>query len=99
MASTSAQSAVDMAGLKQRRNKKVSVVARPARPAWIVDVKEIPESSTILFDLVFRPNPHGGWHRRRYEYDGESDVLYHRGEQAFPESEVRSLPDEAEFKG
>lgn len=99
MASTSAQSAVDMAALKQRRNKKVSVVARPARPAWIVDVKEIPESSTILFDLVFRPNPNGGWYRRRYEYDGESDVLYHRGEQAFPESEVRSLPDEAEFKG
>ena len=99
MASPSTQSAVDMAALKQRRNRKVSVVVRPARPAWIVDVKEIPESSTILFDLVLRPYPNGGWYRRRYEYDGESDVLYHRGEQAFPESEVLTLPDEAVFKG
>ena len=91
--------AVNMAEVKARRNRKVSVVVRPARPAWIVDVREVPEASTILFDLIFRPNPSGGWYRRRYEYDGEADVLHHRGEIAVSESELRMLPDEAEFKG
>jgi len=92
-------SAVNMASVRERRNKKVSVVVRPARPAWIIDVKEYPESQTILFDLVLRPYPGKGWFRRRYEYDGEADVLHHFGEQAFPEAQLRSLPDEAEFKG
>ena len=99
MVSHSTLQAVDMAALRQRRDGKVSVVVRTARPAWIVDVKEIPESSTILFDLVYRPRPNDGWYRRRYEYDGESDVLYHRGEQVVSEAEVRALPDEAAFKG
>jgi hypothetical protein len=90
--------AVDVAALRERRNKKVSVVVRPARPAWIIDVKTYPESSTIFFDLVFRPRPGGGWYRRRYEYDGEADVLHHRGEVVFPEAELRTLPDAAEFK-
>jgi len=99
MASHSTPLAVDSAALKRRRNDKVSVVVRPARPAWIVDVKEIPESSTLLFDLVYRPRPGDGFYRRRYEYDGESDVLYHRGEQVVSEAEVRALPDEAAFKG
>ncbi|HJW83689.1 MAG TPA: hypothetical protein VJ754_05230 [Anaerolineae bacterium] len=96
MAST--PTTVDMAEVKARRNKKVSVVARLARPAWIIDVKEIPEAQTIFFDLIFRPFPGDGWYRRRYEYDGEADVLHHRGEQIFPESELRTLPDSAEFK-
>ena len=95
----SAAATVDMAALKARRNKKVSVVAHSARPAWIIDVKEYPESSTILFDLIFRPNPGGGWFRRRYEYDGEADVLHHLGEMAVSDSELSALPDEAEFKG
>jgi hypothetical protein len=95
----SAEAAVDMATLKARRNKKVSVVVRPARPAWIIDVKEYPESSTIFFDLVFRPFPSGGWFRRRYEYEGEADVLHHRGEVAVSDAELQRLPDEAEFKG
>ncbi|MGH2592827.1 MAG: hypothetical protein ACRDGG_04880 [Anaerolineae bacterium] len=95
----SSAASVDMAALKARRNKKVSVVARPARPAWIVDVKEYPESSTIFFDLIFRPNPGGGWFRRRYEYDGEADVLHHLGEMTFAESDLHTLPDEAEFRG
>jgi len=99
MSTDSAAAAVDMTELKARRNKKVSGVSRPARPAWIIDVKEYPESHTIFFDLIFRPNPGGGWYRRRYEYDGEADILHHRGEVAFPESELRTLPDEAEFKG
>jgi hypothetical protein len=88
----------DMAEVKARRNKKVSVIVRSSRPAWIIDVKEIPESSTISFDLIFRRSPSGGWFRRRYEYDGEADILHFRGEVAFPESEVRTLPDSAEFK-
>lgn len=99
MAVQSVQPTVDMARVRERRNRKVSVVVRPARPAWILEVKEYPEASTIFFDLIFRPNPSGGWYRRRYEYDGEADVLHHRGEQVFPESELRALPDEAEFKG
>ena len=99
MAGQPAPSAVDMAALKARRNKKASVIVRPARPAWIIDLKEYPESSTIFFDLIFRPQPGGGWYRRRYEYDGEADVLHHRGEVVFPESELRTLPDDAEFKG
>ena len=99
MSLDSAAAAVDKAGLQARRNKKVSGVVRLARPAWIVDVKEYPESHTILFDLIFRPNPGGGWYRRRYEYDGEADVLHHRGEVTFPESDLRRLPAEAEFKG
>ncbi len=90
--------AVDMADVKARRTKKVSVVVRLARPAWLVDVKEIPESSTIVFDLIFRPFPSGGWLRRRYEYDGEANILHHHGEQVFAESDLRSLPDSAEFK-
>lgn len=95
----SAEATVDMAALKARRNKKVSVVARPARPAWIIDVKEYPESSTILFDLVFRPYPGSGWFRRRYEYDGEADVLHHRGEVRVSDAQLQALPDEAEVKG
>ena len=96
MASTSA--AVDMAEVKARRNKKVSVVIKPARPAWVLDVKEIPEAQTIFFDLIFRPFPGNGWYRRRYEYDGEADVLHHRGEQVFPEADLRALPASAQFK-
>ncbi len=100
MAVEPAPSVVDMTQLRERRDKKVSVVVvRPARPAWILDVKAYPEASTLFFDLVFRPRPGGGWYRRRYEYDGEADVLHHRGEQTFPESELRALPKEAEFKG
>ncbi len=99
MKTDSAAAAANSAELKARRNKKVSVVVRLARPAWIVDVKEYPEASTIFFDLIFRPNPGEGWYRRRYEYDGEADVLHHRGEQVFPEADLRALPSEAEFKG
>jgi len=98
MSMNSAASTVDMVALKARRNRKVSVVVRPARPAWIIEVKQHPESSTILFDLVFRPNPGGGWYRRRYEYDGESDVLHHRGETAVSDTELAALPDDAELK-
>ena len=94
----SAQSA-NMVEVKARRDRKVSVVVRPARPAWIVDVKEYPEAQTIFFDLIFRPHPSQGWYRRRYEYDGEADVLHHRGEQTFSEAELRALPDEAKFGG
>ena len=89
---------VDMAEVKARRNTKVSVVVKLARPAWIIDVKEIPEAQTVVFDLIFRPFPGDGWYRRRYEYDGEANVLHHCGEQFFPESELRTLPDSAEFK-
>ena len=99
MAVKSAPPIVDMAKVRERRDQKVSVIIRPARPAWIFDVKQIPESSTIFFDLVLRASPSGGWRRRRYEYDGEADVLHHRGEMAVPESELLTLPDEAEFKG
>jgi hypothetical protein len=94
----SAQSA-NMIEVKARRDRKVAVVVRPARPAWVVDVKEYPEAQTIFFDLIFRPQPGQGWYRRRYEYDGEADVLHHRGEQVFPEAELRALPDEARFSG
>lgn len=99
MAVDSALSTADMAQVRERRNQKVSVVVRPARPAWIFDVKQIPESSTLFFDLVLRPRPSGGWFRRRYEYDGEADVLHHRGELAVAESELLDFPDEAQFKG
>ncbi len=99
MAAQPAPSAVDIAALKARRNQKVSVIVRLARPAWIIDVKEYPESSTIFFDVIYRPQPGGGWYRRRYEYDGEADVLHHLGEVRFPESELRTLPDDAVFKG
>ncbi|HEY4688788.1 MAG TPA: hypothetical protein VIK33_05710 [Anaerolineae bacterium] len=90
-------SAIDMTEVKARRNKKVSVVVRSARPAWIIDVNEYPESQRMVFDLVFRPYPGRGWYRRRYEYDGEADVLHHRGEVGMPESELRTLPAEAGF--
>ncbi|HLF29351.1 MAG TPA: hypothetical protein VJG32_23750 [Anaerolineae bacterium] len=98
MAVNSTASTVDMTEVRKRRDKKVSVVARRARPAWLIDVKEYPESSIVFFDLIFRPAPGGGWYRRRYEYDGEADVLHHRGEVVFPESELHNLPDAAEFK-
>jgi len=93
MSTKPAEAAVDMAALKARRDKKVSVVVRPARPAWLIDVKAYPEASTIFFDLVFRPNPGGGWFRRRYEYDGESDVLHHRGEVVVSDAELSALPN------
>jgi hypothetical protein len=90
--------AVDPADLKRRRNQKVSVVVRPARPAWLLDVKEQLDTQSLIFDLIFRPNPGGGWYRRRYEYDGEANVLHHLGEVVFPESELNTLPDNAEFR-
>lgn len=90
--------ALDVAELKRRRDQKVSVVVRPARPAWILDVKEQLATRTLIFDLILRPNPGGGWYRRRYEYDGEANILHHRGEIVFPESELLTLPDSAEYK-
>lgn len=93
-----AADAIDLSELKRRRDQKVSVVVRLTRPAWLIDVKALPETHTLLFDLIFRPTPSEGWYRRRYEYDGEANVLHHRGEVVFPESELSALPDAAELK-
>lgn len=90
--------AAQLSELKSRRDKKLAVVIGPARAAWVIEVKALPHISTLLFDLIYRPNPSGGWYRRRYEYDGEADILHHRGEVSFPEAEIKTLPEEAEFK-
>lgn len=90
--------AAQLSELKSRRDKKLAVVIGSARAAWVIEVKALPHISTLLFDLIYRPNPSGGWYRRRYEYDGEADILHHRGEVSFPEAEIKTLPEEAEFK-
>jgi hypothetical protein len=71
---------VELKSLRDRRDKKLSVVVAPVKPAWLIDVSVNQGRSELVFDIVFRPYSGQGWIKRRYRYDGEVDVLHHLGE-------------------
>ncbi len=77
--------------LRDRRNAKLAPVVRDFKPAWLIDVSVTMFKLELVFDLVFRPYVGRGWIKRRYRYDGESDVLHYVGEVEFPESELSKL--------
>ncbi len=80
--------------LRDRRNAKLAPVVRDFKPAWLIDVSVTLFKLELVFDLVFRPYEGRGWIKRRYRYDGESNVLHYVGEVEFPESELSKLPEE-----
>ncbi len=96
--STYSPEIVELKTLRDRRDKKLSVVVAFNKPAWLIDVSVNQGRSELVFDVVFRPYSGQGWIKRRYRYDGEVDVLHHLGEVPFAESELSKLPAEASVK-
>ncbi len=96
--STAAQDLSDegMAEIKARRDRKLAIVLRASRPAWIVAEQVDIVKKSCLFDVVFRRG--GQWVQRRYNYDAEVDVLHFAGETAFDEAQLHTLPDEQLFR-
>ena len=77
------------------RDRKLAIVLRNSRPAWIVSEQVNLAKNTCVFDVVFRYD--GRWVRRRYIYDAEVDVLHFDGETLFDESRLLTLPDDQLF--
>jgi len=96
--STYSPEIVELRALRDRRDKKLSVVVEFNKPAWLIDVSVNQGRSELVFDVVFRPYSGQGWIKRRYRYDGEVDVLHHLGEVQFSENELSKLPEEAAIK-
>jgi ABC-type antimicrobial peptide transport system ATPase subunit len=96
--STFSPEIVELKALRDRRDKKLSVVVAFNKPAWLIDVSVNQGRSELVFDVVFRPYSGQGWIKRRYRYDGEVDVLHHLGEVQFAEREFNKLPQEAAIK-
>ena len=92
--STLSPEVAEMKDLRDRRNAKLAPVVKDFKPAWLIDVSVAMSRLELVFDLVFRPYAGRGWTKRRYRYDGESDVLHYVGEVEFPESELSKLPEE-----
>ncbi len=84
------------AEIKARRDRKLAIVLRNSRPAWIVSEQVGTTTNTCLFDVVFQTG--GRWVHRRYNYDAEVDVLHFSGETAFDENELHTLPAEQLFQ-
>jgi hypothetical protein len=84
--------------LRDRRNAKLVPLVKDFKPAWLIDVSVTMFKLELVFDLIFRPYAGRGWIKRRYRYDGESDVLHFIGEVEFPESELSKLPQESLVK-
>jgi len=82
--------------IKARRDRKLAIVLRDSRPAWIVGEKVSPIKNDCLFDVVLRYG--GRWAQRRYLYDAEVDVLHFSGETLFDETRLHTLPDDALFQ-
>ena len=77
------------------RNRKLAIVLRNTRPAWIVSEQVNLAQNTCVFDVVFRYG--GRWVRRRYIYDAEVDVLHFDGEALFDETRLLTLSDDQLF--
>ena len=84
--------------LRDRRNAKLVPLVRDFKPAWLIDVSVTMFKLELVFDLIFRPYAGRGWIKRRYRYDGESDVLHFTGEVEFSEGELSKLPQESLIK-
>jgi len=82
--------------IKAGRDRKLAIVLRTTRPAWIVSEQVNLAKNTCMFDVVFRYG--GRWAQRRYVYDAEVDVLHFNGETLFDETRLHTLPDEMLFK-
>jgi hypothetical protein len=85
-----------VAEIKAGRDRKLAIVLRDIRPAWIVGEQASPTKDDCVFDVVFRYG--GRWVQRRYTYDTEVDVLHFRGETLFDETRLHTLPDDALFQ-
>ncbi len=77
------------------RDRKLAIVLRNTRPAWIVSEQVNLANSTCVFDVVFRYG--GRWVQRRYIYDAEVDVLHFNGEAFFDETRLLTLPNDQLF--
>jgi hypothetical protein len=85
-----------IAEIKAGRDRKLAIVLRDVRPAWVVSEQASPTKNDCVFDVVFRYG--GRWVQRRYAYDAEVDVLHFRGETLFDETRLHTLPDDALFQ-
>jgi hypothetical protein len=77
------------------RDRKLAIVLRNTRPAWIVGDQVDLAKNTSVFDVVFRYG--GRWVQRRYIYDAEVDVLHFNGEVLFDETRLPTLPNDQLF--
>ena len=83
------------AEIKAGRDRKLAIVLRNTRPAWIVSEQVNLAQNTCVFDVVFRYG--GRWVQRCYIYDAEVDVLHFNGEVLFDETRLLTLPDDQLF--
>jgi hypothetical protein len=83
------------AEIKAGRDRKLAIVLRDSRPAWIVSEQVNLAKNTCMFDVVFRYG--GRWVQRRYIYDAEVDVLHFNGETLFDETRLHTLPADLLF--
>jgi hypothetical protein len=65
--------------LAAMRNAKVSGHLSQYAPVWIVEETYDLVDHQLTFHAVFQHNLYS-WVKRRYLYDGQNDVLYHKGQ-------------------
>jgi hypothetical protein len=86
---------MDTVTLLKKRDAEVIPHLEQYAPVWLFDEKILHDDESVIFSVVFQHNLYG-WVKRRYEYDGFADVLYHLGEIAIPEDEALEIQSQQE---
>jgi hypothetical protein len=85
-----------IAAIKAMRLQKAKHHLEQYAPIWLVDEKPIPAEDAIQFEVVFF-HPSYKWVKRRYRYDGFSDVLYQMGQRSIDEDRALEIQEDEPF--
>ncbi len=84
--------------LLQQRDVKLREHLAQYAPVWLVDENDFPEEDAQQFHAIFHHSLYG-WVRRRYLYDGFSDVLYHKGQTLLDEASALEYQAAEPYQG
>ncbi len=74
------------------RDEKAKTHLIQYAPVWIVEETFNLPDQQMIFHAVFQHNRYG-WVKRRYLYDGATDVLYHKGQVMVSDEELIALQE------
>lgn len=80
----------EQAALRAGRDEKARPHLNQYAPVWLVEEEYDLENSGLTFSVIFH-HPRYRWIKRRYRYDGYSDVLYYFGQVLIPEEEALAV--------
>ena len=84
--------------LLQQRDAKIQEHLAQYAPVWLVDETYMPEEDAQQFHVIFHHFLYG-WVRRRYQYDGFNDTLYHKGQTVLDEEQALSYQSAEPYQG